>query len=79
MNLIVFDVDGTMLNTTGVDDDCYEKAIWNVHSIKIDEIDWSKFKDVTDQGVTEDILTSHSTSIVVGVSITCFFFWQTMC
>ncbi len=56
MNLIVFDVDGTLLNSTGVDDECYEKALLRAHNISIEGFNWADFKDVTDQGVTEDIL-----------------------
>jgi len=58
MNLIVFDVDGTLLNSTGVDDECYQKALHHAHGIAIDEFSWENFKDVTDQGVTEDILAT---------------------
>jgi len=58
MNLIVFDVDGTLLNSTGVDDECYEKALLRAHNITLDGFNWAEFTDVTDQGVTEDILNN---------------------
>ncbi len=59
MNLLVFDIDGTLLDSTGVDEECYERAMKETHHIVFDDFDWEKFSDVTDQGVTEDILKNH--------------------
>lgn len=59
VNLLVFDIDGTLLNSTGVDDECYEKALKETYNISFNDFNWEDFKDVTDQGVTEDILTNH--------------------
>ncbi len=59
MNLLVFDIDGTLLNTTDVDTECYQKALQKTFDISIDSFDWEDFTHVTDQGVTEDILKNH--------------------
>ena len=59
MNLIVFDIDGTLLNTTDVDSECYQEALKDSFDIDISGFDWENYTDVTDQGVTEDILKEH--------------------
>jgi len=59
VNLIVFDIDGTLLNSTDLDDLCYQRALKDTYGISIDEFNWENFKDVTDEGVTEDILETH--------------------
>ncbi len=59
MKLIVFDIDGTLLNSTGVDDECYQKALLETYGIVTVDFNWEQYSDVTDQGVTEDILAEH--------------------
>lgn len=59
MNLLVFDIDGTLLNTTDVDSECYQIALRETFGVDISNFDWENYSDVTDQGVTEDVLKNH--------------------
>lgn len=52
----IFDIDGTLTDTTKVDDKCYVNAFENVFGIDISNQDWSELKNVTDLGITEEII-----------------------
>lgn len=56
MKLLIFDIDGTLTNTTKVDDKCFIKAFEQTFSISIKGYDWSKLQNVTDWGITEEII-----------------------
>ena len=45
-------MDGTLLNTTDVDSECYQAALLDTFSIDISDFNWTNYIDVTDQGVT---------------------------
>ena len=55
MDLIVFDIDGTLTNTTNIDDLCFKTAFCEVLNINIDQQDWSMIKHVTDRGITHEL------------------------
>jgi phosphoglycolate phosphatase-like HAD superfamily hydrolase len=55
MNLVVFDVDGTLTETMGVDTDCFVRALDEVFGFKDVNTDWSAYKHVTDSGVLHEI------------------------
>lgn len=55
MKTIIFDIDGTLTDTKGVDDKCFVSAFLNVFNINIRDQDWSAFKNVTDSGITAEI------------------------
>ena len=55
MKLVIFDIDGTLAHTTGVDDACFAKAIFDVFSIRLENTDWSGFPHVTDTGMAHEI------------------------
>lgn len=59
MTGIIFDIDGTLTNTTKVDDKCFIKAFKNVFEIDISNQDWSELKNVTDWGITEEIILKN--------------------
>lgn len=52
--LVIFDVDGTLTATTGVDDECLALAWSEVFGIPADEIDtdWTHYEHSTDRGLT---------------------------
>jgi len=59
MNLAVFDVDGTLAQTSGVDDDCWIRAVrmaWGVEGI---DTDWSRYRHSTDEGIAAEIMETH--------------------
>ncbi|MGH7132102.1 MAG: HAD family hydrolase [Phycisphaerales bacterium] len=55
MPLIVFDVDGTLTQTTGVDDDCFVRAIRKVLGVDGFSTDWAEYPHATDSGLTNGI------------------------
>lgn len=59
MNLIVFDIDGTLTNTTQVDDECFIAAFQKVFGLDIKGFPWDTLKNVTDWGITEEIIQNR--------------------
>ncbi len=57
--LIIFDIDGTLANTKKVDDDCFIRAFQHIFNIDLREQDWSTLQNVTDGGITEEIILNH--------------------
>jgi phosphoglycolate phosphatase-like HAD superfamily hydrolase len=55
----VFDLDGTLLDTTGVDDHCYVTAISEEFAIDCSRVEWSSFATVTDSGIAEALLARN--------------------
>jgi len=56
MKLIIFDIDGTLTDSKAIDDACFVETFKEVFDIDIGELDWSKFKNVTDTSITTEIL-----------------------
>jgi beta-phosphoglucomutase-like phosphatase (HAD superfamily) len=59
MTSIIFDIDGTLTNTTKVDDKCFIKAFRTVFGIDISNQKWSELTNVTDWGITEEIILKN--------------------
>ena len=59
MTGIIFDIDGTLTNTTKVDDKCFIKSFKNVFEIDISNQDWLELTNVTDWGITEEIILKN--------------------
>lgn len=56
MNLVVFDVDGTLIQSTGVDDECFARAVevaWGIPSISTQ---WNDYEHVTDTVLAKVLL-----------------------
>lgn len=56
MKLIIFDIDGTLTDTKNVDDKCFIKTFEKVFGIDIKNQDWNELQNVTDWGITEEII-----------------------
>ena len=56
MKFVIFDIDGTLTNTKDVDDKCFIEAFYNTFQIDIKNENWANLKDVTDWGITEEII-----------------------
>ena len=56
MKLIIFDIDGTLTDSKAIDDACFVESFKEVFDLDIGELDWSKFKNVTDTSITTEIL-----------------------
>lgn len=55
MHLIMFDIDGTLVNSLGFDGDCFSKAVYEVLGLTVDE-DWERYEHVTDAGILRQMI-----------------------
>jgi len=55
MYLVMFDLDGTLVNSSSFQDDLFSKAIQEIIKQPIDT-DWTKFKHVTDSGILDEVI-----------------------
>ncbi|MGC6566675.1 MAG: HAD family hydrolase [Akkermansiaceae bacterium] len=55
MDLVVFDIDGTLTRTNKVDSECFVETIREVLGLEEFETDWTKYQFVTDSGVAQEI------------------------
>ncbi len=62
-NLIIFDLDGTLLDTNAVDDHCYAAAWRDEFAIDCTRLEWSSFANVTDSGIAEELLARNGFEI----------------
>ena len=54
MNLVIFDIDGTLTNTNEVDHFCYVQALSEIFQVEATDTDWTKYENVTDQGCLKE-------------------------
>ncbi|MBL39133.1 MAG: haloacid dehalogenase [Xanthomonadales bacterium] len=59
MHVVSFDIDGTLVASVGFDAELYAEAVREVLGVEIDT-DWSRYENVTDSGILEEILDKHS-------------------
>jgi len=59
MNLAMFDIDGTLTATTGIDERCYVSAVEAVLGIDDIDTDLAHYTHVTDQGIAMEIIQRH--------------------
>lgn len=59
VKLILFDVDGTLLDNRSVDDLCYERALRRAFGIRRIDTDWSRYTHCTDSWITAALLRAH--------------------
>jgi phosphoglycolate phosphatase-like HAD superfamily hydrolase len=57
--LVIFDIDGTLTDTNGVDDECYRAAVAGALEIQPDAIDWSGAAHVTDSEIFDWLCRAH--------------------
>ncbi len=57
--LIVFDIDGTITNTTQVDDFCFIQTYKDLYRINLEQADWNEFKHFTDLGISNQIFQDN--------------------
>jgi phosphoglycolate phosphatase-like HAD superfamily hydrolase len=57
MHLIMFDLDGTLVDSTNIDSDCYLQALVDVFGFNLDLIDrdWGNYPHVTDAGILQTL------------------------
>ncbi len=59
MNLAVFDIDGTLVQTAGLDDELYLRSFAEVFGIAGIEDDWTLYRESTDSGIGAEIIERH--------------------
>lgn len=60
-HLVMFDVDGTLIKGNGIDDVCFSEAVGEVLGIGQIDTDWSHYSNVTDSGITSEIIQKNLT------------------
>jgi phosphoglycolate phosphatase-like HAD superfamily hydrolase len=53
--LVIFDIDGTLTDTSGIDASCYVRAFKEEFGIEDIDDSWESYKNVTDSGVFDEI------------------------
>lgn len=55
MHVVMFDIDGTLVDSTGFDSALYVEAVESVLNEKIDS-DWNRYEHVSDSGILDEVL-----------------------
>ncbi len=56
MRLVMFDIDGTLVQWNDIDRICFSDAVKEVLGIDQIDTDWSHYSNVTDSGITSEIV-----------------------
>ena len=57
MRLVMFDLDGTLMESNTLDARCFSKAVASITGDGNIETDWSHYRYVTDQGIMAELLS----------------------
>jgi phosphoglycolate phosphatase-like HAD superfamily hydrolase len=60
MHLVMFDIDGTLTDTVGVDEECYVRALLDVFDSTDIDTEWSTYAHATDSGIFRQIYQLRS-------------------
>src|ERR1051325_1111722 len=66
-NLVIFDLDGTLLETNEVDSECYAAACRDELDVDLSAIVWSEFTHITDSAIAEELLMRSPKHVDAGV------------
>ena len=58
MHLVVFDIDGTLVDSYGFDAELYTDAVRQVLGINIDT-DWARYRNATDSGILDQVIEEN--------------------
>jgi phosphoglycolate phosphatase-like HAD superfamily hydrolase len=59
MNLVMFDIDGTLTETMKVDEECVVRSFKDVFGFADIDSDWSPYPRTTDSGIFHDVFTAR--------------------
>jgi phosphoglycolate phosphatase-like HAD superfamily hydrolase len=59
VHLVMFDIDGTLVESYDFDSECYKLAVFDVLGVKVNS-DWGQYQHVTDAGILSEIIESQS-------------------
>ena len=62
MHLVMFDIDGTLVDSRGFDEDLFARAITSELGVHVDET-WQSYQQCTDSGVLEEVLAQNDMPI----------------
>jgi phosphoglycolate phosphatase-like HAD superfamily hydrolase len=60
MNLVMFDIDGTLTGTNDVDSRCFVQAVEDVLGIRNIDAEWDHYAHATDEGCLQEIVARNS-------------------
>jgi beta-phosphoglucomutase-like phosphatase (HAD superfamily) len=59
MRLLIFDIDGTLIRTTALEDTAFLSALHNEFGFEGVNRNWSTYRNVTDSGILAEIFEAH--------------------
>jgi phosphoglycolate phosphatase-like HAD superfamily hydrolase len=59
MNLVIFDIDGTLVESVRIDSDCFVRAFEEAFAIRGIDTAWERYEHATDPWITRAILRRH--------------------
>jgi phosphoglycolate phosphatase-like HAD superfamily hydrolase len=59
MHLVMFDIDGTLTETTQTDEECFVRSLTEVCGFSGVETDWSSYKHTTDSGIFHELYVAR--------------------
>jgi phosphoglycolate phosphatase-like HAD superfamily hydrolase len=59
MCLVIFDIDGTLTQTSKADEECFVRSLAEVCGFSDVDTDWSRYKHATDSGIFHEIYESR--------------------
>lgn len=57
--VVIFDIDGTLTRTNGVDEECYAQAVHDVLGVSGISTDWGSYRYSSDNGILHEIIEMH--------------------
>ena len=57
--VVIFDIDGTLTRTNGVDEECYAQAVHDVLGVSGISTDWGSYRYSSDNGILHEIIETH--------------------
>ena len=60
MHLVMFDIDGTLVDTSLFEDDCFTQAVTSWIDLEVDR-DWTSFSHVSDTGIINELIAQVGT------------------
>ena len=59
MHLVMFDIDGTLTQSCGIDSHCFVDALCELLGIESIDTDWSSYRHTTDSGIVEEVIAKQ--------------------
>jgi phosphoglycolate phosphatase-like HAD superfamily hydrolase len=74
MHLIMFDLDGTLVDSTNIDSECYLQALVDVFGFDLDQIDrnWGNYPHITDAGILQTLCQTELDRDPTPMEVICY-------